>query len=176
MVVYFSRLSNFIGTRSVMAPSWASIDQSSSGYVFTLPVESELDDTYSDVTSEASLIEVEVSKDGAESVPQVKQKSTPKKRKKPKRFSKLSFTWRMIRWHIILFAAITCGLYAVLHYGFDKRQKKVILEALSFCDDWKQLAFFFGIYLSFAVKKVSDVTSVSFDLECMVAFLGISQI
>lgn len=77
------------------------------------------------------------------------------------RFSQLKFTWRMIRWHICIYLAITGSLFAYFYYAFDDKQKKIILQALSFCDDWRQLIFFFGIYVSFAVKKVSDVGSVS---------------
>lgn len=140
--------------------AWRVNEQSSAGNVFILPVESEFDDPVT--PEESNLLVVDVD----ENVPdtQIKRKPQPPKEspEKPKQFNKLLFTWRMIRWHIILFAVITCGLYAILHYGFERKQKKVILDALAFCDDWKQMAFFFGIYLSFAVKKVSDVTSVSY--------------
>lgn len=141
-----------------MVKVWIAEDQTSN-CVFTLPVESLLDDP--PTPDETQLL---IGTDVEENVNSgLVKKRTPTKEppKKPKKFNKLLFTWRMIRWHIILFAAITCGLYAILHYGFDNKQKKVILEALAFCDDWKQMAFFFGIYLSFAVKKVSDVTQVS---------------
>ncbi|CRK91611.1 CLUMA_CG005265, isoform A [Clunio marinus] len=51
------------------------------------------------------------------------------------------------------------NLWAIFHFGFDIQQQKIILQALSFCDDWRQLMFFLGVYQAFAVKKVSDVSS-----------------
>lgn len=92
-----------------------------------------------------------------EATSNVEQKHEAKKSK----FSPIKFTWRMIRWHILYFLTIFSVLYATFYYGFDHKHKKEILTALEFCDDWKQFAFFLGIYLSFAVKKVGDVTSVS---------------
>ena len=68
----------------------------------------------------------------------------------------------MIRGHIVLFFALSAWFYAIFHVSFSDDQKEVVLKALAFVDDWKQMAFFLGIYISFAVKKVSDVSSVSY--------------
>lgn len=132
--------------------------------VLTLPLESEQDEL--SISEDTELLSVDTNNDKTEekpTQPTVVEVKKPKKKipRETSRFHRIKFTWRMIRWHILLFFAIFSSLYAIFHYGFDKTQKKLILQALAFCDDWKQLVFFFGIYLSYAVKKVSDVTSVS---------------
>lgn len=131
--------------------------------IFTLPLESEQDEL--SVDENTSLVSVGTGGKTEEKpkTPTTDGKKVDSKKRRPEspKFHRLKFTWRMIRWHILLFFAISCSLYSIFHYGFDKSQKNLILQALAFCDDWKQLVFFFGIYLSFAVKKVSDVTSVS---------------
>lgn len=135
------------------------MEQELSGYIFTLPLgESELDEL-SVAAEDSQLIAVDVPSKEDEVELKKPKPRVDKSWKPKKKFNTLLFIWRMIRLHIVLFAIVTCGLYAILHYGFKKSQQKVILGALAFCDDWKQLAFFFGIYLSFAVKKISDVTS-----------------
>lgn len=131
------------------------------GCNFVLPLEGDSDEI---VKSEFTTL-LTVDADGKEFVKEKSaQGQTPLKTaaKKSSKFNQLKFTWRMIRWHIFIFLAIFSSIYATFHYGFDKEQKKIILKAVAFCDDWKHLAFFFGIYLSFTVKKVSDVSSVSF--------------
>lgn len=129
-----------------------------SGFVFTLPLNSELDNySVNSVTSEESkLLSVDVEKGDVKKPDDIEIPDSPK----PKQLNRLNFTWRMIRWHIILFLAIASSLYVVFHFCFDKKQKGIILKALAFGDDWRVLAFFLGIYISFSVKKVSDVTSV----------------
>lgn len=67
----------------------------------------------------------------------------------------------VIRWYALTFLIILGTFYPIFHFVLDDEQKQIILQALAFCDDWKQLIFFFGLYVSFAVKKVSDVSSVS---------------
>jgi hypothetical protein len=73
----------------------------------------------------------------------------------------LRFTWRMIKWHILIFIVITTSLYAAFHFGVKTANKKTILDSIAFINDWRLLVFFLGIYLSFSVKKISDISSVS---------------
>lgn len=75
----------------------------------------------------------------------------------------IKVTWYVIvlRWHILSYLIILAIFYLTFQFAIDKAQKEIILSSLAFCDDWKQLVFFFGLYVSFAVKKVSDVSSVS---------------
>lgn len=75
--------------------------------------------------------------------------------------SRLWFIVNMLKWHVLAFCVITSSLYAIFHFFLTKKDKKEVLAALSFLDDWKQLVFFFGIYLSYAVKKVGDISAVS---------------
>lgn len=135
---------------------------------FTLPLENEYDELIN--YDETSVLVVEGGDQPKTEKPkspqgQKKRHSAAKKPRPSSTFQKIKFTWRMLRWHILLFFIIFSSLYAILHYGFKKSQQAVILQSLAFCDDWKQLIFFFGIYVSFAVKKVSDVTSVSKSLK-----------
>lgn len=76
-------------------------------------------------------------------------------------FQRIIFTFKMVYWHILLFIVITVALYAGFHYGFDRVEKGILLDAFSFLYDWRPLVFFLGIYLSYTVKKVSDISSVS---------------
>lgn len=112
--------------------------------------------TYSGKQNLEQQVTVEVPEE-EEPMTNVRQRNVRLKTK----FSQIKFTWRMIRWHILYFLVIFSSFYATFHYAFDNKHKTEILAALTFCDDWKQLAFFLGIYLSFSVKKVSDVSSVS---------------
>jgi hypothetical protein len=75
--------------------------------------------------------------------------------------NRLIFTFSMVIWHILLFIVITCGLYAGFHYGFETNEKKILLDAFSFLYDWRPLVFFLGIYMSYTVKKVGDISAVS---------------
>lgn len=74
---------------------------------------------------------------------------------------KLISTFSMIIWHILIFIVITIGLYAGFHYGFETNEKKILLDAFSFLYDWRPLVFFLGIYMSYTVKKVSDISAVT---------------
>jgi hypothetical protein len=76
--------------------------------------------------------------------------------------NRLIFTFSMVFWHILLFIVITFGLYAGFHYGFNTNEKKILLDAFSFLYDWRPLVFFLGIYMSYTVKKVGDISAVSF--------------
>lgn len=73
----------------------------------------------------------------------------------------LKLVWYVIRWYILIYLVILGTFYPIFHFVLDDDQKVIILQALAFCDDWKQLIFFFGLYVTFGVKKVSDVSSVS---------------
>ncbi len=79
----------------------------------------------------------------------------------------LKLVWYVIRWHLLAYLIIFGTFYPLFHFVLDVDQKNLILQALAFCDDWKQLIFFFGLYVSFAVKKVSDVSSVSIIKYCL---------
>ena len=130
------------------------------GCALTLPLESESEEqtTYSDMI----LINVESEDqkpaklfEGQSMIQNAVNQS------KLAKCNRVKFVWIMTRWHFFIFLAITSSLYAIFHYGLKTDQKKVLLKALGFCDDWRQMAFFLGIYISFAVKKVQDVISVS---------------
>lgn len=71
----------------------------------------------------------------------------------------LKVMWYVIRWHVLAYLIIFGTFYPLFHFILDNDQKVIILQALAFCDDWKQLIFFFGMYVTFAVKKVSDISS-----------------
>lgn len=142
------------------------------GHALTLPLESEYEEQFTD--AEIMLLTVDSddpkTEKSSNSVNRTKTRKVPKSVEitKQKResfelthYGRIKFLWRMIIWHLFLFLAVTSSLYAIFHYGFDNSQKELILQALSFCDDWKQMAFFLGIYISFAVKKVSDIIGVS---------------
>lgn len=126
-----------------------------SGCALTLPLESEFEEglSYADVI----LLNVE-SEDQKpaklfEGQPMIHQN-------KPRQFSRAKFIWIIVRWHFIVFLAITTLIYAAFHYGLHKNQKQEILKTLTVFADWRQMAFFLGIYISFAVKKTQDIVSV----------------
>lgn len=73
----------------------------------------------------------------------------------------LKLVWYVIRWYVLTYMVILGTIYPIFHFLLDDDQKLIILQAVAFCDDWKQLIFFFGLYVTFGVKKVSDVSSVS---------------
>lgn len=134
--------------------------------VFTLPLESEGEEQI--ISDEATLLNVDSDVDDkvVQSPPQGQKKrqrapTIQAVTKKPPKVNRFKFTWRMIRWHILLFLALSIWLYAIFIAAFTEEQKEIVLRALEFLDEWKQMAFFLGIYISFAVKKVSDVSSVS---------------
>lgn len=132
------------------------------GCGFALPIEVPPEEQSEEPEEESILLTVD--SDGKKyqvKAPSKKKSKKKKTKRKPSRLRQLWFTWRMIRLHILLFLVLFGSLYAGFHYGFDALQKKIILQAVSLLDDWKQLMFFFGIYLSFAVKKTGDVSSVS---------------
>lgn len=67
----------------------------------------------------------------------------------------------MIKWHILVFIVITASLYAAFHFGVNSKNKKTVIDSVAFLNDWRLLVFFLGIYLSFSVKKISDISNVS---------------
>ena len=150
------------------------------GHALTLPLESEYEEHFTDAEIMLLTVDSEDPKPEKLSESQLlrseeephrrtrRQEKTIESAKPPEatsaeltHYSRMKFVFMMIRWHFFLFLAITSSIYVIFHYGFDTNQKELILKALSFCDDWKQMAFFLGIYISFAVKKVSDIIGVS---------------
>lgn len=127
------------------------------GCIFTLPLEHESDEVA--VSDETNLLNEDVEKNGN---PKIEGQVERQNAQKLPRLHLITFTWRMIRWHIIWFVVLFAALFAGFHFGLDKKNKEVVMQALVFCYDWRQLAFFLGIYISFSVKKISDVTSVSY--------------
>lgn len=141
--------------------------------VFTLPLE---DGEEQLVYDEGTYLVVESDGEDKDSEVETKKTSEPKsptqprkkrvrpvvEKQKPPPFSRIKFTWLMIRGHIFLFLALSVWFYAIFYVAFSDDQKEVVLKAMAFVDDWKQMAFFLSIYISFAVKKVSDVSSVSY--------------
>lgn len=100
-------------------------------------------------------------------IPKASKKKQKKQGDEPTETTEVSFRqnflkliWYVTRWYILSFLVILGTFYPIFHFVLDEVQKDIILKALAFCDDWKQLIFFFGLYVSFAVKKVSDVSSV----------------
>lgn len=81
------------------------------------------------------------------------------------------FILHMIKWHLLLFCCLTSAFCATFHFCLKKKDKEEIFTALSFLDDWRQLVFFFGVYVSYSVKKVGDVSGVS-HLNIVKAFLN----
>jgi len=148
------------------------------GHALTLPLEDEYEEHFTDAEIMLLTVDSDDHRPEKSSESQLlredEEEEKPKKsRKSPKsidvvkpapeaewtHFDRLKFVYMMIRSHFFIFLAITSTFYVVFHYGFDTNHKELILRALSFCDDWKQMAFFLGIYISFAVKKVSDIIS-----------------
>lgn len=104
-------------------------------------------------------------------IPKVSKKKQKTQNEEPIRPVEVSFrqnflelVWYVIRWYVLIFLVIFGTFYPIFHFVLVDEQKEIILRALAFCDDWKQLIFFFGLYVSFAVKKVSDISSVSITL------------
>ena len=106
------------------------------------------------VIEEAELLSVVVDEKSEE-----KPKTKTSARIKPKPAYR-QFIITIVR-HIIIFLVIYAVLFSTFNFCFDRYDQRSILESLAFCDDWKQMIFFLGIYISFAVKKVSDITTVS---------------
>lgn len=141
------------------------------GLTFLLPLDCELEQDEEDlesITEKTTLLNVETGNGNKEVVkPQTAQAKVDQTKKKKPALEKRSkigifrYTFRMIIFHIFVFLALFSALFATFHYGFDDKHKKIILQAVALLDDWKQLMFFFGIFLSFSVKKVGDVSSVS---------------
>lgn len=142
-------------------------------YAFILPLDDDddrslleepkyLDDTETETETPLTGIEIEIPK-----VSKKKQKNQqidepiapPVEVSFRQNFLKL--VWYVIVWYALSFLLILGTFYPLFHFVLDNDQKEIILRALAFCDDWKQLIFFFGLYVTFAVKKVSDISSVS---------------
>lgn len=64
--------------------------------------------------------------------------------------------------YILSFPVILCIVYSIFHFGLDSDKKRIIMNMLTFADEWKQFLFFLCIYIGYAIKKVFDVRSVSF--------------
>lgn len=136
------------------------LKMSSSGCVFTLPLEIESGNFIN--TEEETLLSV--NSDGQQIIKSVKFQGRIERHDAVKRktvCSRVIFTLQMIKWHVLAFLLITSSLYSAFHFCLNKKDKKEVLKALSLLDDWRQLVFFCGIYLSYTVKKVGDVSSVS---------------
>lgn len=127
--------------------------------IFTLPLE--IDSLNHINSEEETLLNVESESHTQKNVnfQGLVDRKSAKKRKSI--CSTLFFIFQMIKWHVLLYCVITSSLYAIFHFFLTKKNKKEVLEALSFLDDWRQLVFFYGIYLSYTVKKVGDVSAVS---------------
>lgn len=136
-------------------------------YAFILPLDDDDDDRPEDIQyvsdTERPLtgIDIEIPK-------ATKRKQKTKVDDEPNEPVEVSFrhnfmklVWYVIRWYVFIYFVILGVLYPLFHFVLDNDQKLIILQAVAFCDDWKQLIFFFGLYVSFAVKKVSDISSVS---------------
>lgn len=143
----------------------------SQGCVFTLPLEFETEHFTS--SEEETLLTVESNNQSfRKSVKfqgQVARHDAVKKIKRKTVCSRVIFTLNMIKWHVLVFLIITSSLYAIFNFCFNKKDKQQVLKALVLFDDWRQLVFFFGIYLSYTVKKVGDVSSVSYSFVAMIS-------
>lgn len=130
------------------------------GCVFSLPMEIESENFMN--SEEDTLLTVD--SDGQKVLKTVKFQGRVKRQNAPEQSKsvccRVIFTLKMIQWHVLIFVVITCSLYSAFHFGLSVKGKKEVLKSLVLFDDWKQLAFFFGIYLSYSVKKVGDVSSV----------------
>jgi hypothetical protein len=136
--------------------------------VFALPFESEEEPPpYVDeavVLLQCEKLDQQNKTSDTESSQSKKRKERPKSPPKlppPSLCTRLSRQCQMIKWHILAFAITFGSLYAVFHGLFNKKQKVIILNALDLFDDWRPFVFVMGIYCSFAIKKVSDISSVS---------------
>jgi hypothetical protein len=131
----------------------------SSPCCFTLPLEI---DTNNYINSEEETL-LTVDSDGKQ-VKFVKFQGQVERHDAVKRKTVCSRIWffmKIVKWHVLAYCVITSSFFAIFHFCLNKKDKKEVLQALTFLDDWKQLVFFFGIYLSYAVKKVGDVSAVS---------------
>lgn len=139
-------------------------------YVFTLPLECSPQET--DPKNGEAIVDMENEKkeltDSTEPMIKKKPKTDNEEiishRYEPKKisvFGRFYFSLKMVFWHILLYFAITVSLYAGFHYGFNRLEKQILLDAFSFLYDWRPLVFFLGIYMSFTVKKISDISAVS---------------
>lgn len=139
-------------------------------YAFILPLDDDDDKPSEDVKF---VDETEVPLTGIEiEIPKTSKKKQKVPIEEPIEVVKVPFSqiflklvWYVIRLHILAYLFIFGTFYPIFHFVLDVDQKQMILQALAFCDDWKQLIFFFGLYVSFAVKKVSDVSSVSITFQ-----------
>lgn len=148
----------------------------SDGCVFVLPLESDQEDDL--LMSDESIL-LHVDSDNKNYDPKSLNQGQIERRpaaKKSSRFSLIRFTWRMIKWHILLFLVLSSSIYAILHFCFDKKQKEIILTASAFFNDWRLLVFFFGIYLSFSIKKIGDVSSVRNWLKILSLTIEVNRI
>lgn len=127
--------------------------------VFALPLENEEEEKIVDEHHTLLNMEKNVGIQPATAISQTQGRVEVATRKPPSFCERLSRQIHMIKWHILLFFAIFVSLYAVFVVSFNNDQKVIILEALTFFDDWRPFVFIMGIYCSFSVKKVSDVTS-----------------
>lgn len=139
-------------------------------YIFTLPLESSPENPPS-VEGKKDESVVDIVKEEKDSVkepilykPKNDNEDIISHRYEPKKisfFRRIFLTFKMVFWHILLYIVITVSLYAGFHYGFNRVEKQILLDAFSFLYDWRPLVFFLGIYMSYTVKKVSDISSVS---------------
>ncbi|KAJ6640917.1 Bestrophin-1 [Pseudolycoriella hygida] len=132
-------------------------------YAFILPLD-DVDDKTEEVIypdeAETPLTGIEIE------VPKVQKKNKKNQTQEPIQPIEVSFrqnflklVWYVIRWHVLSFLIIFGVFYSSFHFVLHDDQKEIIMKAVAFCDDWKQLIFFYGLYVTFAVKKVSDVSS-----------------
>lgn len=139
----------------------------SAGCVFTLPLEIESDNFIN--SDEQTPLSFSSNVNGQNIRKSVKFQGHIERHDAVKRksvCSRVIFTLQMIKWHVLVYLIITSSLYAVFHFCVSKKAKIEVLKALALLDDWRQLVFFFGIYLSYTVKKVGDVSAVSQSVFC----------
>lgn len=142
-------------------------EMSSPGCVFSLPLEIESDNFIS--SEDATLLSVD--SEGQSIRKSVKFQGQIERHDAVKRksvCSRVIFTIQMIKWHVLVFAIITSSLYSIFHFFLTKKDKTEVLKAVVLFDDWRQLVFFFGIYLSYTVKKVGDISAVSYSYFALI--------
>jgi uncharacterized metal-binding protein len=125
--------------------------------IFTLPLEI---DTRNFINSEEETL-LTVESDGYQKSVKYQGQIDNAVVKRRSACGKLLFLMNIIKWHVLAFFIITGSFFAIFEICLSQKDKKEVLNALSFFSDWKQLVFFFGIYLSYSVKKVGDVSAVS---------------
>lgn len=134
------------------------------GFNFVLPLEDEPEEDQEDeqLTMETQallIVESGDKKNGRNGIqPPKKKKNVLEKRS---RIGIFRHTFAMLIFHVFIFLALFSALFASFHYCLNDERKKDIMKAVTTLDDWRQLVFFFGIFLSFAVRKVCDVSNVS---------------